>query len=204
MRFLLANNHCISDPTAGVTHSLRTIVEWLADAGHACHVLTTARFEAKVGFTIEQHLEQRGVAVPRPAGRSKRGRPVVHYTVRGGPVTRLVTRQNAEARPNREEGEQYLREFDRLLAEFAPDVLIACNGHPMIFAAMESARERGIATAFAVRGFGYYEPQYFEHVDYAFTCSQFLTDVYSEKVGLTSTPLEPPIDWSATVAPLES
>ena len=48
MRFLLANNHCISDPTAGVTQSLRTIVEFLADAGHECRILTTARFESAV------------------------------------------------------------------------------------------------------------------------------------------------------------
>ncbi len=61
MRFLLVNNHCISDPTAGVTQSLRTIVEWLAAAGHACRVLTTARFESPVTFTIEEHLQQQGV-----------------------------------------------------------------------------------------------------------------------------------------------
>ena len=63
MRFLLVNNHCISDPTAGVTQSLRTIMEWLADAGHACHILTTARFESPVTFTIEDHLRQQGVDV---------------------------------------------------------------------------------------------------------------------------------------------
>jgi glycosyltransferase involved in cell wall biosynthesis len=181
-------------------------VEWLADAGHACHVLTTARFEARVAFTIEEHLRARGVEIPRASKKPGRSRPVpvAHYQVRDVPVTLLVTRHNDEARPNRDEGEQFLRRFDRLLDEFAPDVLIACNGHPMIFAAMESARDRGIVTAFAVRGFGYYAPRYFEHVDYAFTCSQFLTDMYRDKVGLTSTPLEPPIDWSATVAPPDS
>ena len=35
MRFLLINNHCITDATAGVTQSLRTIMGWLAEAGHA-------------------------------------------------------------------------------------------------------------------------------------------------------------------------
>ena len=59
VRFLLVNNHCISDTTAGVTHSLRTIMEWLADAGHDCHILTTARFESRVTFTIEEHLRDR-------------------------------------------------------------------------------------------------------------------------------------------------
>ena len=111
MRFLFVNNHCISDPTAGVTQSLRTIMEWLADAGHACHILTTARFESSVTFTIADHLAQQGVEVSRlasPHGPAKRSgkrsrvadRPVVHYTVRGVPVTLLLTRHNDESPPD--------------------------------------------------------------------------------------------------------
>ena len=201
MRFLLVNNHCISDPTAGVTHSLRTIVEWLAQAGHACRVLTTARFEAQVGFTIETHLKERGVSVPPARGRA---RPVVSYSVGAVPVTLVLTRHNDETRPNNREAAQFLCEFDRLIGEFRPDVLIVCNGHPMIFEAMKRARGLDIVTAFAVRGFGYNEPGYFRDVDYVFTCSQFLTDVYERNVGITSTPLEPPIDWTVTVAPVDS
>lgn len=203
MRFLLANNHCISDPTAGVTQSLRTIVEWLADAGHACHVLTTARFESPVGFTIEEHLKQLGVRVAR-TGAASRSRPVVSYRVGGAPVTLLMTRHNDESRPNRTEAAQYEATLARLLDEFAPDQLIACNGHPMIQRALALARARGVTTAFAVRGFGYDEARYFENVDHAFTCSQFLTDVYRERVALQSTPLEPPIDWSTVLAAEES
>jgi hypothetical protein len=203
MRFLLANNHCISDPTAGVTQSLRTIVEWLADAGHPCHVLTTARFESPVGFTIEEHLKQLGVRVPQAVA-ANRSRPVVSYRVGDVPVTLLMTRHNDESRPNRAEAAQYEATFVRLLDEFPPDQLIACNGHPMIQWALSLAHARGVTTAFAVRGFGYYEPRYFEHVDHAFTCSQFLTDVYRDKMGLQSTPIEPPIDWSTVLAAEES
>jgi glycosyltransferase involved in cell wall biosynthesis len=201
VRFLLVNNHCISDPTAGVTQSLRTIMEWLADAGHECRILTTARFESRVTFTIEEHLAQRGVDVPPRKGKD---RPVVQYGVGRVPVTLLLTRHNDEAHPDRAETRQYLALVDELLDEFEPDQLIACNGHQMIFSALAKARARGVTTSFAVRGFGYYERRYFEDVDHAFTCSQFLTDVYREKVGLVSTPLEPPIDWSTVVAPVES
>ena len=215
MRFLLVNNHCISDPTAGVTQSLRTIMEWLTDAGHACHVLTTARFESPVRFSIEDHLEQQGVArsllastgarSTRPTGKARKaGRPVVHYSVKGVPVTLLLTRHNDEARPDRAESAQFLTLLGQRLDDFAPDQMIACNGHAMIFSALEEARRRGVTTAFAVRGFGYYEPRYFAHVDHAFTCSRFLTEVYRETVGLFSTPIEPPIDWSTVVAPTES
>ena len=197
MRFLLVNNHCISDPTAGVTQSLRTIMEWLAEAGHTCHILTTARFESPVTFTIAEHLAEHGVAALRHGD-------VVQYAVKGVPVTLLMTRHNDERYPHRGESRQYRALLDALLNDFAPDQLIACNGHPMILDAMARARTRGITTAFAVRGFGYYEPRYFKDVDHAFTCSRFLTDLYREKVGLESTPIEPPIDWASVVAPVES
>jgi glycosyltransferase involved in cell wall biosynthesis len=212
VRFLFVNNHCISDPTAGVTQSLRTIMEWLAHAGHACHILTTARFESRVTFTVEDHLRGQGIdasllaPAPGPSGRKRRiaDRGVVPYTVRDVPVTLLMTRHNDESRPDRAETAQYLALLDSLLDTFAPDQLIACNGHPMILEALARARHRGITTAFAVRGFGYYERQYFENVDHAFTCSQFLTDHYRDKVGLVSTPLEPPIEWASVVAPVEA
>ena len=215
MRFLLVNNHCISDPIAGVTQSLRTIVEWLADAGHQCHVLTTARFESAVTFTIEEHLAHQGVRraqLESSSGRLRRAtkvaraanRPVVRYTVKSVPVTLLLTRHNDEKRPDRAEAAQFLALVERLLIDHAPDVLIAANGHPMIFETMRDARARGVTTAFAVRGFGYYQPSYFAAVDHVFTCSRFLSGVYRDKIGLASTPIEPPIDWSTVVAPEDS
>ena len=213
VKFLLVNNHCISDATAGVTQSLRTIMSWLADAGHACHILTTARFESPVTFTIDEHLRECGISraeidaarrAAKGAGRSGPCAPVVRYTIGRVPVTLLLTRHNDESRPHRREGEQFQTLVEQLLSDFAPDQVIACNGHPMIFAALARARESGITTAYAVRGFGYYERRYFEHVDHAFTCSEFLTRLYEDKVGLISTPLEPPIDWATVVAPTES
>lgn len=191
-------------------------MRWLADAGHTCHILTTARFESPVTFSIEEHLRERGVdlsgieGASAPASRAERkrrgatDRPIVHYTTDGVPVTMLFTRRNDETRPDRAEAVQYQAVFERLMNEFAPDQVIACNAHPMIQAVMARARERGVTTAYAVRGFGYYEPRYFQHADHAFTCSQFLTDLYRDKVQLISTPIEPPIDWSTVVAPTES
>ena len=113
-------------------------MEWLVDAGHACHILTTARFESPVTFTIEEHLAGRARGAPRK--RSGAQRPVVSYATGTVPVTLLVTRCNDEQRPDRAEADQYLTLVDELLEELAPDVLIACNGHPMIFEAMARAR----------------------------------------------------------------
>ena len=68
---------------------------------------------------------------------------MVRYTVKNVPVTLLLTRHNDESRPHRGEARQYLAQLDRLMDEFAPDQVIACNGHPMILEAMARARSRG-------------------------------------------------------------
>jgi glycosyltransferase involved in cell wall biosynthesis len=128
----------------------------------------------------------------------------VHYAVRGVPVTLLRTRRHDESRPHHGESRRYHELFAALVDDFQPDQVIACNGHPMIFAALAAARRRGITTAYAVRGFGYYDRRFFADVNHVFTCSRFLSDVYRDRLGLASTPLEPPLDWSTVVAPEES
>jgi glycosyltransferase involved in cell wall biosynthesis len=196
VRFLLVNNHCITNPTAGVTQSLRTMIGWLAEAGHPCHIVTTARFESPVTFTIDDHLT--GLGVVAPLNR------VVRYATGGVPISLLLTRHHDESRPDPAETAEFLTLVEQLLDSFVPDQVIASSGHPMIQAAVAQARSRGITTAFAVRGYGYDDPRYFEDVDHVFTCSQYLTDVYRDMIGLVSTPLEPPIDWSTVLAPTES
>jgi glycosyltransferase involved in cell wall biosynthesis len=202
VRFLLVNNHCITDPTAGVTQSFRTIMQWLARAGHSCQILTTARFETPVSPPIEEHLSQFDVQVDRDPNGHRR--PVVHYSPTGIPITLLLTEHNTETAVDLAESRQYVDLVQERLDQFVPDQVIACNAHPLIYTALLCARERGITTSFGVRGFGYYRRESFEHVDHVFTCSRFLTDFYRHKIGLNSTPLEPPIDWSTVLAPPDS
>ncbi len=163
MRFLLVNNHCITDPTAGAGHSLRTMMAWLAEAGYACHILSTARFGSPVPFTIAEHLDTLGVLLERFDGpeptltsvsrqqRRQFSAPVVRYPEGRVPVTLLMNRHHDEERPDSREASQYLALLQRLLHEFAPDQLIACDAHPMIGQAMAMARARGVTTVFTIR-----------------------------------------------------
>jgi hypothetical protein len=127
---------------------------------------------------------------------------VVRYRVKHVPVTLLLTRHNDESRrtaprpPVLASG----RTARRLLAGPA-DRLQRASDDPGRHGAGERAASRPRSpcedSATTTRG-------KLEHVDHAFTCSQFLTDHYHAKVGLESTPLEPPIDWAAVVAPADA
>ena len=68
---------------------------------------------------------------------------------------------------------------------------------------MKRARHRGVQTVFTLRNYGYEDRAYFEHVDHVFTCSPYLSEAYFNEIGLRSTGLESPIDWSDVEAPDE-
>ena len=120
MRVLLINNHCISDPTAGVVRSLRTLARWLVEAGHPTRVLTTARFEAPVPFGIEEHLASLGVPLPK---KFTRARPWLDYHLDGGDPSVLSSTEfpDPDQRARMAEGRQVVEGADDLLTVIAAD-----------------------------------------------------------------------------------
>ena len=209
MRCLIITNHCITDPTAGAMRSLRTMAKWLTEDGHPSRIVTTARFGSPVPFTIDEHLQTVADLAPMPP-HPKGGRlakaapaPIARYGTEGVPVSLLMTRHNDEGRPDRGESAQFLALIGQTLDEFTPDLVVACNGHPMIRAALAAARSHGAKTVFALRGYGYDDRRFFDHVDGVLTCSRFLTESYRRRIGIDSTPIPPPLDWASIEAPME-
>jgi hypothetical protein len=120
VRILLAVHNAYTDSTSGAAHSVRILMQWLSEAGHACQALATARFDGNPPDNIHEHLAQLGVPLTRKDAsrafvRSVRkpanvvvGRPTVHFTLGGVPVTMLMTRHNEAQKPDRLESDQYL------------------------------------------------------------------------------------------------
>ena len=202
VRVLLINNHCLHDPTAGVTQSLRTIAQWLTDAGHGCDVVTTARVEAPGAFDVGAFLRGQGVEAGTPAGRGPERRPAVAtYRIGEVGVSLLMTRHHDEAHPDDAEAAHYIDLVEQRAAALRPDLVLACNAHPMIGQCLRRLHGRGVVTSFTLRSYGYEDRRFFTHVDHVLTCSDFLSAAYRRRIGLISTAIEPPIDWSTVVAP---
>jgi glycosyltransferase involved in cell wall biosynthesis len=215
MRLLLAIHNAYTDHTSGAAHSMRILMQWLAQAGHDVRVLSTARFDAKPPSNLAQHLADHEItATKRPAPKAllrvaKRpanlgpGRPTFDFAFRGVQVTMLATSAPPNTPMDRFEGEQFLFHLDETLRSFSPEVVVTYGGRPVVQEAMRRAREKGALVVFSLRNRGYEDRRYFEHVDSVFTTSPFLSRYYRQRIGLVSDGIESPIDWDEVEAPQE-
>lgn len=213
MRVLLAIHNAYTDATSGAAQSMRILMQWLAEGGHQCRVLGTARFDAKPPDSIEDHLAQLEMplqrnppskafvrSVKKPANMVV-GRPTVDFVLDDVPVTMLMTKAEPGSTAERLESEQVLFLLDEIFQHFRPDLLVTYGGHPVVQEAMRRARSRGTTTVFSLRNRGYEDRRYFAYVDHVFTTSPFLSHHYQREMGLCSVGIESPIDWSDVEAP---
>src|SRR5262245_20776685 len=135
MRILLAIHNAYTDFTSGAARSMRVLMQWLAEGGHECRVLATARFDARPPDDLDRHLAELEVPLRRQPpsktfGRSVQkpanmrvGCPTVDFTLDGVPVTRLVTRAKPASPADMIEAQQLLFLLDQSFQLFLPDVL---------------------------------------------------------------------------------
>jgi glycosyltransferase involved in cell wall biosynthesis len=213
MRLLLAIHNTYTDQTSGAAHSMRTIVEWLAQAGHQCRVLATARFDASTPPNLLAHFEEQGIApVKSPPAKAfvrsaKRasnlgpGRPTFEFTLNDVPVTMLATTARPNTPADRFEADQFMFLLDQRLDAFAPTHLLTYGGHPVVQESMRRARDRGSITIFSLRNYGYEDRRHYLYADHVLAASPFLARFYHTSIGLRSAGIPAPIDWSAVEAP---
>jgi len=210
VRLLMAIHNAYTDTASGAARSMRTIVEWLAAAGHECRVLCTARFDARPPDSLDGHLSSLGVraeaaAAPRRLIRSgSAARPVRSFELNGIPVTMVFTRHNDWQRPDRDETEQLVNLCRRILRDFQPQVVLSYGPHAAVQEMLRLARRHGARTVFSVRNYGYEDRRWFAHADSVLACSPFLARYYAARAGIQCTGIPSPIRWSDVLAPEES
>jgi len=137
MRILLAIHNASTDATSDAAHSMRILMQWLADGGHECRVLGTARFDARPPASIDDHLAALDVplkrrppskifmrSVKKPANMVV-GRPTVDFMLEDVPVTMLFTKASMGPSAERFEMRQFPFLLEDLLRQFTPDVRMA-------------------------------------------------------------------------------
>jgi glycosyltransferase involved in cell wall biosynthesis len=214
MNIILALNTAFVHPTSGAGRTMMTFMEWLADAGHSCRVLCTARFDGLGPESISAHLDSLSVPVTirdrtpippeikMPAAHQKQAWPVAEFRTLGIDVTMLcIERKDLQAQTV---GEmlQMIVEFDALSSAVKPDLLVTYGGGRAVQSYMQRARRQGTTTLFTLHNRGYADRGIYEHVDNVWSCSAFLRDFYNKRCGLLSTGFPCPVNW-AEVTPAD-
>ena len=192
MRVLLAVHNAYDDHVSGAARSVRTMLEWLQQDGHACRVLATARFDRlATETTLAAHLAAFGI-VPEwqaPAAPCR----IARYHRAGVAVTALETQHNLLTAPDVAEAAQLVRLLDAELRGCRPDIVLSYGAHPVVPVLLQRAHAAGVATVFTLRAHGYEQPHWFRHVSRVLTCSPWLSRHYAAQVGIISTGLPSPI-----------
>ncbi len=199
MRLLLAIHNAYTDHTSGAARSVRTIVEWLAAAGHDCRVVSTTRFDrASAPIDFAEHLARSGVAAEHiPPDSWHDG--LFRYLLADVPVLAQQTRHHDSSAPDEAEARAFLRLLTAEMADLRPDIVLSYGGHPVLQIALRLARATGAATVFTLRNYGYEDMRWFEHVSSVLTNSPFLRRHYLDTIGVDSVALPSPIDLATTL-----
>lgn len=206
MRILFAAHNAYTDNTSGAARSMRTIVEWLAAAGHECRAVGTSRFDALAPEDLGEHLESLGVKAERALAPAclrrfgKQTRPLLSFEMGGVPVLMLLTQHNDLRKPDMGEGGQLVELSHGLIKSWRPDIVLTVGAHPAVQEIMRRARELHARTVFSIRNYGYEDVRWFQHADAVLTCSPYLSRYYAESIGLASAGIPSPIDWADVVA----
>ncbi len=196
MRALLIAHNVYSEPTNGAARSVRTMMEWLAAAGHQCHAVGTGRFEQSPVATIAGHHD----ALPVPVTRVPGPRDLVRYRLNGVQITAVESEHATRVSEDVTGTELFSGQID-LALQAQPELVLAYGSHPAVHAGLAAARAQGARTVFTVRGWGYDDPAFYAHADRVLFNSSTAAQHYARTACVQGDWLPSPLVWADIVAP---
>lgn len=204
-RLLLLLPQLPQDPASGAARSMRTICELLASAGWSVRALAVTATESATPLAAHEYLQSMGLAATsRPPNRSvyKHDRPLLEFTdARGLHYQLLDTGDQPLLTWQDTHGSQFNRLYQRELADHKPDIVFGYGGSPGDVERFARAQAAGCKVVFGLRNHGYKTAAFLHDLDGVLTCSEFLSGVYRDALGLASTALPSPLDPAETIAP---
>lgn len=190
-RILAATYHSYIDSSSGAAISLRDMMEALARRGWEVRVLSGPQLDFEKAISPESLLRQQGIR-PRRYRASHRGESYSLLLFRGGGVDVAIwTPDRRDAEPNANVGAAWLGTFNELTEAWRPDVVVTYGGYWMTQPMLQTARRFGATTVFYLCNFAYTDRSLFDGVDVTVVLSQYQSDWYSERLGITTAVVPP-------------
>jgi glycosyltransferase involved in cell wall biosynthesis len=98
--------------------------------------------------------------------------------------------------PSQEAGSVFLDLLHEQILQVKPDILITYGGYWVGKLLLRWGHEHRLKNVVLLQNLVYSDSSYFHDVDLTIVPSQFASDHYTEKLGLTTTTIPPMMDWS--------
>lgn len=199
-RILLVLPQMPQDPASGAARTAQTAVEMAHEAGFEVRALGTTATERGLHAEPLEYLRAAGLS-PEVSPAGARGFREFRFEQRGIAYTLLDTGKLPVVGWEKTHGRQFDRLFDAELASFRPDIVLTYGAQEGDRRRHKRARQQGAAIALCIFNQGYLVPEIGTLCDAALTPSEYLAELYRERVGLDSTPLPTPLDFGDVLAP---
>ena len=198
-RLLFCSYHNYLDPTSGAARSTRDLFEMLAVRGWALRGGVWAskpilRLRLRSSHVMTSHGIRKSSVEQRHGDCAF---SLYQGIVNVVPVTVFEPSQLVPKRPpTSNEGDAFLDVWERIQTLFRPDVLLTYGGHRFASSLMQLAQNANIKVVFTLRNFAYQSATLFQHVDAIHVPSETSRRHYQESLGIDSTAIAGPLDWS--------
>jgi len=201
-RLLFSSFHCLLDPSSGATHSARDLMTLLTGKGWNCRIFSGSQLDFEDGRTFQQLLAdeayrpQLNLLASRPG--ANRAIPfTLHDFVHAGIPATVFDAPGIRPYqiPSLQEGAAFVEQFQRVLDEFHPDVVVTYGSYPATAESIARVKDAGAAAVFWLRNCAYEEVDVFRQVDAIIVPSRFTSDFYQKKLGIRCTPIPSPFVW---------
>lgn len=195
-RVLLVLPQLPQDPAAGAARSLTTICEMLACAGFKVRALAVTASEDKKATSAQPVL--RGMGIQFSIHRRKR--PELHFEHRGVSFRLIDVGGLGPAKWERVLGRHFDAAFDEELRTFQPDVVFTYGGMETDLRRQQRAKQSGAKVVFGLRNEAYFSHEWYRHLDAIITPSQYLSNLYRERIGIHTVAMPTPMELSDVIA----
>jgi glycosyltransferase involved in cell wall biosynthesis len=202
-RLLFASYHCYFDPSSGAALSTRDLLELLAGRGWACRVFCGPQLDFEDSPPLDQLLQDQEIAFEvRQVQLGPVPVTLFHFEQGGVPVSIYHTPlARPHEAPGREEGLPFLALLGRAIEEIGPDLLLTYGGDWLARETIALAKRHGVRVVFTLRNFAYHDAELFRSVDAVHVPSRFAQAHYRRTLGLESTAIPGPWDWTRLRCP---
>lgn len=195
-RILFTSYHSLIDPSSGAAISARELLLLLASAGWETRafygpLLDFGRRESRLQLLADQGIHP---VLDRIAADDASSVSIARF--HDGPIrSRLFLSHHERGGPSRPVGLAFLRQFDRVLREFRPEIVLTYGGYWLAEPLQQIAHHHGAKVVFWLCNFAYTGKRLFDGVDLTLVPSRCSQTHYRDVVGIETTAIAPPMNW---------